>query len=44
MTIALDDPRTVVEAYYRDGAAAHVSKPIDQQLFVQMLKRLGVIR
>ncbi|MBZ2171032.1 response regulator [Nitratidesulfovibrio sp. SRB-5] len=44
MTTALDDPRNVVEAYYKGGATSYVPKPIDRQLFVQMLKGLGVIR
>lgn len=44
MTTALDDPKSVVEAYYRGGATSYVPKPIDRQLFLQLIKNLGIIR
>lgn len=43
MTTALDDPKNVVEAYYKGGATSYVPKPIDKQLFLQLLKNLGIL-
>lgn len=43
MTTALDDPKNVVEAYYKGGATSYVPKPIDRQVFLQLLKNLGAI-
>lgn len=43
MTTALDDPKNVVEAYYKGGATSYVPKPIDRQLFVHLLRNLGLI-
>lgn len=43
MITALDDPKNVVEAYYKGGATSYVPKPVDRQLFIQLLKNLGVI-
>ncbi|BBD08264.1 response regulator [Desulfovibrio ferrophilus] len=43
MTTALDDPKNVVEAYYKGGATSYVPKPIDRQLFLQLLKNIGLI-
>ncbi|AAS97242.1 response regulator [Nitratidesulfovibrio vulgaris] len=43
MTTALDDPKNVVEAYYKGGATSYVPKPIDRQLFLQLLRNLGVL-
>lgn len=43
MTTALDDPKNVVEAYYKGGATSYVPKPIDRQLFLQLLKNLGIL-
>ena len=44
MTTALDDPKNVVEAYYKGGATSYVPKPIDRQLFLQLLKNIGLIQ
>lgn len=44
MTTALDDPKNVVEAYYKGGATSYVPKPIDRQLFLQLLRNLGLIQ
>lgn len=44
MTTALDDPKNVVEAYYKGGATSYVPKPIDRQLFLQLLKNIGIIQ
>ncbi|GFM32192.1 response regulator [Desulfovibrio subterraneus] len=43
MITALDDPKNVVEAYYKGGATSYVPKPVDRQLFIQLLKNLGVL-
>jgi two-component system chemotaxis response regulator CheY len=43
MTTALDDPKNVVEAYYKGGATSYIPKPIDRQLFVHLLRNLGLI-
>ena len=44
MITALDDPQNVVEAYYKGGATSYVPKPIDRQLFLQLLRNLGLIQ
>ena len=44
MITALDDPKNVVEAYYKGGATSYVPKPIDRQLFLQLLRNLGLIQ
>lgn len=43
MTTALDDPRNVVEAYYRGGATSYLTKPVDRSQFLNLLKSLGII-
>ena len=43
MTTALDDPKNVVEAYYKGGATSYIPKPIDKQLFVHLLRNLGLV-
>jgi two-component system chemotaxis response regulator CheY len=43
MTTALDDPKNVVEAYYKGGATSYVPKPIDKHMLLHLLKNLGVI-
>ncbi|MFZ5426363.1 MAG: response regulator [Thermodesulfobacteriota bacterium] len=43
MTTALDDPKNVVEAYYKGGATSYVPKPIDKQMLLHLLKNLGLI-
>ncbi len=43
MTTALDDPKNVVEAYYKGGATSYVPKPIDKQMILHLLKNLGLI-
>lgn len=44
MTTALDDPKNVVEAYYKGGATSYIPKPIDRQLFLQLLRNLELIK
>jgi len=43
MTSALDDPKNVVEAYYKGGATSYVPKPIDKQMLLHLLKNLNLI-
>lgn len=44
MTTALDDPRTVVESYYKLGATSYIVKPIGKQKLLQEVEKLGLIR
>ncbi|MFZ5813190.1 MAG: response regulator [Thermodesulfobacteriota bacterium] len=44
MTTALDDPKNVVEAYYKGGATSYVPKPIDKHMLLHLLKNLGMIQ
>ncbi|MFW5486962.1 MAG: response regulator [Desulfovibrio sp.] len=43
MTTALDDPKNVVEAYYKGGATSYVPKPIDKHMLLHLLQNLGLI-
>lgn len=43
MTTALDDPKNVVEAYYKGGATSYVPKPIDKHMLVHLLKSLKLV-
>ncbi len=43
MTSALDDPKDVVEAFYKGGASSYIVKPIDRDQFFKELKNLGLI-
>lgn len=43
MITALDDPRSVVEAYYKGGATSYIPKPIDKHMFIHLLRNLGLI-
>ncbi|MBT8339029.1 MAG: response regulator [Desulfatitalea sp.] len=43
MLTALDDPRSVVEAYYRGGANAYLVKPIDTEKLKAELKKLNLL-
>jgi len=44
MITALDDPKNVVEAYYKGGATSYVPKPIDKNMIVHLLKSLDLIK
>ena len=44
MTTALDDPKTVVESYYKLGATSYIVKPIGKQKLLQELEKLAVCR
>lgn len=43
MLTALDDPHSVVEAYYRGGATSYLVKPIESRKLMLELQRLGFI-
>ncbi|MFP4372809.1 MAG: response regulator [Spirochaetaceae bacterium] len=42
MTTALEDPKNVVEAYYRGAATSYLVKPIQRQALIDELERIGV--
>lgn len=42
MTTALDDPKTVFDAYYNAGAAAYIVKPINKAKLMRELRSLGL--
>ncbi|HEX9078212.1 MAG TPA: response regulator [Desulfuromonadaceae bacterium] len=42
MTTALDDPRTVVQAYYKGGATSYIVKPVSKQKLMRELRILGL--
>ncbi len=41
MTTALEDPKNVVEAYYRGGATSYLVKPIDRESLRAEMEKLG---
>ncbi len=43
MLTALDDPRSVVEAYYRGGATSYLVKPVEIEKLFYELKQLGLL-
>jgi two-component system chemotaxis response regulator CheY len=43
MTTALDDPKTVVQAFYQGGAASYIVKPISKQKLFSELRTLGFV-
>lgn len=44
MTTALDDPKTVFDSSYQDGATAYLVKPISKQKLIRELRALGLIQ
>lgn len=44
MTTALDDPKTVFDSFYQDGATVYLVKPISKQKLVRELRALGLIQ
>lgn len=42
MTSALDDPKTVVEAYYKGGATLYVAKPLEHKKLIEEIRLLGL--
>ncbi|CAH2031232.1 response regulator [Trichlorobacter ammonificans] len=43
MTTALDDPKTVFDAYYNVGATAYIVKPIGKAKLMRELRTLGLV-
>jgi len=43
MITALNDPKTVVKAYYKGGAAAYLPKPIEVESLYAILRDLALI-
>ncbi|AJE02930.1 response regulator [Geobacter pickeringii] len=43
MTTALDDPKNVVEAFYRGGATSYLVKPITRQKLMQEIRSHGLL-
>ena len=43
MTTALDDPRSVIEAYYRGGATSFIVKPIIKEKLFAEIRSLGLM-
>lgn len=44
MVTALDDPKSVVEAYYRGGATSYIVKPIEKDKLLDEIRGFGLIR
>ena len=42
MTTALEDPKNVVEAFYKGGAHGYLVKPIEHSTLVAELEKLGI--
>jgi two-component system chemotaxis response regulator CheY len=42
MTTALEDPRNVIEAYFKGGATAYLVKPVDRIKLRSTLGKLGI--
>ena len=43
MTTAMDDPKTVIDSYYRGGATSYLVKPISKQKLLRELRSFGLI-
>jgi two-component system chemotaxis response regulator CheY len=43
MTTALDDPKTVINTFYRGGATSYLVKPISKKKLVHELRAFGMI-
>ncbi len=41
MVTALDDPKTVVEAFYKGGATSYIVKPVDKQKLIKEVRSFG---
>lgn len=44
MTTALDDPKTVIDAYYQGGADSYLVKPITKAKIVAEIQKVGKMR
>jgi two-component system chemotaxis response regulator CheY len=43
MTTALDDPKTVIDVFFKGGATSYLVKPISKQKLVRELRAFGLI-
>lgn len=43
ITTALDDPKNVVEAFYRGGATSYLVKPVTRQTLMQEIRSHGLL-
>ncbi|MCK5437022.1 MAG: response regulator [Desulfobulbaceae bacterium] len=43
MTTAVNDPKNVVEAFYKGGATSYIIKPIDGEKLINDIRNLGLI-
>jgi two-component system chemotaxis response regulator CheY len=43
MTTALDDPKTVIDVFYKGGATSYLVKPVSKQKLVRELRAFGLI-
>jgi two-component system chemotaxis response regulator CheY len=43
MTTALDDPKTVINSFYKSGATSYLVKPISKQKLLRELRTFGMI-
>lgn len=43
MISALDDPKTVVDAFYRGGATSYIVKPIQKKKLLEEIRSFGLI-
>lgn len=43
MITALDDPKNVIEAYYRGGATSYIVKPIEKKKLLKEIQSFGLI-
>ena len=44
MLTALNDPKSVFEAYHKGGATSYIVKPLDKQKLIEEIRSLGLIR
>ncbi|MCX7025668.1 MAG: response regulator [Spirochaetes bacterium] len=42
MATVLEDPKNVIEAYYKSGATSYLVKPIDRERLKEEMGRLGI--
>jgi len=43
MTTAMDDPKTVIDTFYKGGATSYLVKPISKQKLIRELRAFGLI-
>lgn len=43
MTTALDDPKTVINSFYKGGATSYLVKPVSKQKLMRELRTFGLI-